>query len=58
MAGVNPDKSDDKVINHDAGNHPGITCGFKMEKHKMPKFAGNVREYVIFRSDFKHTIES
>ena len=24
----------------------------------MPKFAGDVREYAIFRSDFKHTIES
>ena len=58
LAGVNPDKSDDKVISPDAAKHPGITCGFKMEKPKMPKFAGDVREYAIFRSDFKHTIES
>ena len=32
-------------------------CGFKMEKPKMPKFAGDVREYAIFRADFKHAIE-
>jgi len=24
----------------------------------MPKFAGDVREYAIFRADFKHAIES
>ena len=29
-------------------------CGFKMEKPKMPKFAGDVRDYAIFRADFKH----
>ena len=29
-----------------------------MEKPKLPKFSGDVREYVIFRADFKHTIES
>ena len=33
-------------------------CGFKMEKPKMPKFTGIVREYAIFRADFKHAIES
>ena len=33
-------------------------CGFKMEKPKMPKFAGDVRDYAIFRADFKHAIES
>ena len=33
-------------------------CGFKMEKPKMPKFTGNVREYAIFHADFKHAIES
>ena len=31
-------------------------CSFKMEKPKMPKFSGDVREYAIFRSDFKHAI--
>ena len=34
------------------------TCSFKMEKPKMPKFLGDVREYTIFRSDFKHAIEA
>lgn len=34
------------------------TCHFKMEKPKMPKFSGDVREYAIFRSDFKHAIEA
>ena len=34
------------------------TCGFKMEKPKIPKFSGDVREYAIFRADFKHTIET
>jgi len=33
-------------------------CSFKMEKPKMPKFSGDVREYAIFRSDFKHAIEA
>lgn len=32
-------------------------CGFKMEKPKMPKFTREVREYAIFRADFKHAIE-
>ena len=33
------------------------SCSFQMEKSKFPKFSGDVREYVIFRADFKHTIE-
>ena len=33
-------------------------CNFKLERPKMTKFAGDVREYAIFRSDFKHAIES
>ena len=33
-------------------------CGFKVEKPKMPSFSGNVREYAIFRSDFKHGIKA
>ena len=33
------------------------SCGFQMEKPKLLKFSGDVREYVIFRADFKHTIE-
>ena len=36
------------------------SCGFQMEKPKLPKFTGyvDVREYVIFKADFKHAIES
>lgn len=34
------------------------SCGFQMEKPKLPKFKGDVREYAIFKADFKHTIES
>lgn len=37
---------------------PSNACGFKMEKPKLPKFAGDVREYAIFKADFKHTIEA
>ncbi len=38
-------------------NNP-TPCGFKMEKPKMPRFAGDVRDYVIFRADFKHAVDS
>ena len=31
-------------------------CAFKIEKPKMPQFYGDVREYITFRSDFKHVI--
>ena len=33
-------------------------CGFQMEKPKMPKFAGDIRDYAIFCADFKHEVES
>ena len=33
-------------------------CGFKMERPKMPRFAGDVRDCVIFRADFKHAVDS
>ena len=40
-------------------NVSGFTaCGFRIEKPKLPQFSGDVREYVIFRADFKHAIES
>ncbi|XP_068742503.1 uncharacterized protein [Montipora capricornis] len=35
-----------------------VSCGFKMEKPKIPRFAGDVRDYAIFRSDFKHAVDS
>ena len=37
--------------------HAGI-CTFKLEKPKLPVFAGNVRAYAIFRLDFKDAIEA
>ena len=33
-------------------------CTFKLEKPKLPVLAGNVRNYALFRSDFKHAIEA
>ena len=33
------------------------TCGFKMEKPKMPRFSGDVRDYVIFRADLRHAVD-
>ena len=32
-----------------------ICCGFKMKKPRIPKFAGDVREYAIFRSESKNS---
>ena len=29
-----------------------------MEKPKIPKFSGDVRDYVIFKADFKHLVET
>ena len=31
---------------------------FKVEKPKLPKFSENIREYAIFKSDFKHIVHS
>ena len=31
---------------------------FRIEKPKMPKFAGDVREFGTFRADFKHLVEA
>ena len=33
-------------------------CGFKIEKPKLPKFSGDVREYAVLNEDFRHVIES
>lgn len=33
-------------------------CSFKVEKPKLPKFAGDVRDYEIFKSDFIHMVDS
>ncbi|CAB4024776.1 PREDICTED: uncharacterized protein LOC107337338 [Paramuricea clavata] len=34
------------------------SCAFKVEKPKLPKFSGDVRDYVMFRADYKHVVES
>ena len=34
------------------------SCAFKEEKPKLPKFKGHVRDYFVFRADFKHVVES
>ena len=47
-----------QVNNANSENAESSTCGFKMEKPKMPKFFGDVREYAIFKADFKYAIES
>ena len=31
-------------------------CALKIEKPKMPRFNGDVRDYAIFKPDFKHII--
>ena len=35
-----------------------VACTLKLEKPKLPIFSGNIRDYAIFRSDFKHMIEA
>ena len=40
--------------NNDKSNE----CAFRMEKPKMPKFSGDVRDYTIFKADFKHLVET
>ena len=56
----NPGQSQSQSeINDKVGTVSSVTpCWFQMEKPKLPKFSGDVREYVIFRADFKHAIES
>ncbi|CAB4018335.1 Uncharacterized protein K02A2.6 [Paramuricea clavata] len=39
-----------------AQNNIAEICAFKIEKPRMPKFTGDIREYAIFKSDFKHLI--
>ena len=57
---INASPNNDSITEN-SGNDDAIpsgACAFKMEKPKMPKFYGDVREYAIFRADFKHAIES
>ena len=47
---INTSASNTSVVNNQENdqNTAGDSCGFKMEKPKMPKFSGDVREYAIF----------
>ena len=33
-------------------------CNFKIEKRKLPTFSGNISEYAMFKSDFKHIVHT
>ena len=44
--------------NNDSDLHVQPIRSFKMEKPKLPRFSGDVREYSIFRDNFKHAIEA
>ena len=48
----NEQASHDSIAQHDTSE----ICAFKIEKPKMPRFNGDVRDYAIFKSDFKHII--
>ncbi|XP_030843375.1 uncharacterized protein LOC580152 [Strongylocentrotus purpuratus] len=39
-------------------SHVRQVSSFQLERPKLPKFNGDVREYGIFKSDFKHLVES
>ncbi|CAB3997829.1 Hypothetical predicted protein [Paramuricea clavata] len=50
--------SQPEVINEAGPAINSTPCGFQMEKPKLPKCYGDMREYAIFHADFKHAIES
>ena len=35
-----------------------LSCQLKLEQPKLPKFTGDIREYAIFRSDWKHIVDT
>ena len=42
-------------------DNPSISknqCNFQMEKPKIPRFGGDVRDYAIFKTDFNHIVET
>ena len=57
---INTSAGNTSVVNNQENNPntAGGSCGFQMEKPKMPRFSGDVREYAKFKADFKHAIES
>ena len=56
---INTFASNTSVVSNQENNQNTAinSCGFKMEKPKMPKFSGDIREYAIFKADFKHVNE-
>ena len=57
---ANQGQDQDNVDNSSANNSSPatLTCGLKVEKPKLPRFSGDVRDYFIFRADFKYAIDS
>lgn len=55
---VNDVNNTSPTDNTEQNTTPAGACTFKLEKPKLPVFTGNVRDYAIFRSDFKHAIEA
>ena len=39
-------------------NENSTQSSFPIEKPKLPKFSGDVREFAIFKADFKHLVEA
>ena len=39
-------------------NGNNTQSAFRMEKPKMPKFSGDIREFAIFNADFKQLVEA
>ena len=56
----NQGQGQDNVDNSSAINNSpeSSACGFKVEKPKLPRFPGDVRDYFIFRTNFKYAIDS
>ncbi|KAK3744502.1 hypothetical protein QZH41_006345 [Actinostola sp. cb2023] len=61
IAQITTNKQDQTTVSVDKVTPFGSSisaCTFKLEKPKLPCFGGDVRDYAIFRSDFKHAIEA
>nr|XP_054771658.1 uncharacterized protein LOC129279581 [Lytechinus pictus] len=61
MQGGSPIPPESAILYPPPLQNPGMSdarCSFKVEKPKLPKFAGDVRDYEIFRSDFVHMVDS
>ncbi len=39
-------------------NSNNSQSNYQMEKPKLPRFTGDVRDYAIFKADFKHIVEA